>query len=82
MLVASLLILSLPACSILTSETKIPADAKVTAEAIGHVRPSRKDTCETRQQLAAQSSRIDTIIQGKEVVYKDDCKPSEPTKTS
>lgn len=77
LLAASLLILGLSGCSTLTSETKIPAEAKVTAEAIGHIRPSRRDTCETRQQIAAQSSRIDTIIQGKEVVYKDDCQPAK-----
>jgi len=44
------------------------------ADAIGHIKPSRQDTCETQQQAAAQSSRIDTIKTGKEVVYKADCK--------
>lgn len=43
--------------------------AKV-ADAIGTITPSRSDTCETRRQIAAQSSRIDTIREGKTVVYK------------
>jgi hypothetical protein len=43
------------------------------AESIGHVAPSKADTCETQKALAAQSSRIDTIVSGKEVVYKADC---------
>ena len=81
-LAVSLLTLPLAGCSTLISENRIPADAKVTAEAIGHVRPSRRDTCETRQQIAAQSSRLDTIIQGKEVVYKDDCKPAATVKAT
>ncbi len=45
-------------------------EAAKVAESIGHVEPSRKDTCETQRKLAAQSSRIDTIIKGKETVYK------------
>lgn len=45
-------------------------DAKKVADAIGTISPSRKDTCETLKQIAEQSSRIDTIKQGKEVVYK------------
>lgn len=40
------------------------------AESIGHITPSKQDTCETQKQIAAQSSRIDTIITGKETVYK------------
>ncbi|MEW5705093.1 MAG: hypothetical protein AB1781_11000 [Pseudomonadota bacterium] len=59
-------------------------DAGKVAVAIGHVPPSRRDTCETQKALAAQSSRIDTIVEGKEVVYKappcDTGKP--PPKTS
>jgi len=49
-------------------------EARKTAEAIGHVQPSKKDTCETQKQLAAQSSKIDTIITGTETVYKAECK--------
>ena len=45
-------------------------DAKKVADAIGHIEPSRRDTCETQRQVAAQSSRIETIKAGKEVVYK------------
>jgi hypothetical protein len=56
--------------------------ASAVAESIGHVEPSKVDTCETQRKLAAQSSRIDTIIKGKETVYKPSpCKPvpaSEP----
>ena len=48
-------------------------DAVKVAEGIGHNQPSRSDTCETQKAIAAQSSRIDTIIKGKEVVYKADC---------
>lgn len=49
-------------------------DAVKIAEKIGHIAPSRSDTCETQKAIAAQSSRIDTIVQGKEVVYKAECK--------
>jgi hypothetical protein len=59
----------LAGCSTLTTAT----DAKKVAEAIGHVKPSERDTCETQKNLAAQSSRIDTIINGKETVYKAKC---------
>lgn len=56
-----------------------PTDAVKVAEKIGHVAPSKSDTCETQKALAAQSSRIDTIIKGTEVVYKADCKPAAKT---
>jgi hypothetical protein len=52
--------------------------AAATAESIGHVEPSKGDTCETQRKLAAQSSRIDTIIKGKEVVYKPAQCPKVP----
>lgn len=65
----------LPACSTPNTVT----EARKTAEAIGHVRPSRSDTCETQKQLAEQSSRIDTIITGAEKVYKADCPKSVQT---
>lgn len=68
-LATSLLILSLAACGTPTTGS----DSKKIAAAIGHVSPSKDDTCETQQQLAKQSSKIDTIIKGKEVVYKADC---------
>ncbi len=72
LLAASLLILTLPACAIPTTGL---TDAKAVAETIGHVRPSKRDTCETQQQVAAQSSRIDSIVSNKEVVYKPEpCK--------
>lgn len=50
------------------------------AEKIGHVAPSKADTCETQRALAAQSSRIDTIIKGAEVVYKAEC--SQPQRVA
>lgn len=70
-LAASLLILTLAACATPTTGT----DASKVASAIGHVKPSKQDTCETQKQVAAQSSRIDknTIVKNKEVVYKADC---------
>lgn len=68
--------LLLPACGTQTTVT----EAAKTAEAIGHVRPSKSDTCETQKQLAEQSSRIDTIIAGTEKVYKADCQ--NPVKTA
>ena len=68
-LAASLLTLNLAACAAHTTGT----DAAKIASAIGHVEASKDDTCETQQQLAKQSSKIDTIIKGKEVVYKADC---------
>lgn len=70
-LAASLLTLPLAGCETPTTGT----DAKKVAETIGHVRPSKKDTCETQQQVAAQSSRIDSIAANKEVVYKAECNP-------
>ena len=45
-------------------------DANKVADAIVHIEPSRRDTCETQRQVAAQSSKIETIKQGQEVVYK------------
>jgi hypothetical protein len=45
-------------------------DAAKVASSIGHIEPSHKDTCDTQRQVAAQSSRIDTIITGTETVYK------------
>jgi hypothetical protein len=48
----------------------IVTDAKTVAEGIGEIVPSRKDTCDTLRQIAAQSSRIRTISEGKEVVVK------------
>lgn len=56
-------------------------DAKRVADAIGTIKPSRSDTCETLKQIAEQSSRIETIKQGKEVVYKSPPCAEEP-KTS
>jgi hypothetical protein len=44
-------------------------NAKKVADAIGTIQPSRKDTCETQRQVAEQTSKIETIRQGKEVVY-------------
>lgn len=66
LLAASLSTLLLAGCETLTTATS----AAATANSIGHVEPSKADTCETQRKLAAQSSRIDTIIKGKEVVYK------------
>lgn len=61
------------------SQTITVTEAGKVAESIGHVKPSKRDTCETQRQVAAQSSRIDTIIQGKETVYKPaPCKDSDP----
>lgn len=79
-LLAGLLILAPGGCaSPITGLT----EAAQTAQTIGHVQPSRRDTCETQRQIAAQSSRIDTIIAGKEVVYKADCQlPAQPKATS
>ena len=72
-LAASLLILPLAACE--TPTTGL-TDAKRVAETIGHVRPSKHDTCDTQQQIAAQSSRIDSIATNKEVVYKPEPCPN------
>lgn len=40
------------------------------ASAIGHIRPSERDTCETQVQVAAQSSKIATFQSGREITYK------------
>lgn len=45
-------------------------DGKKLADAIGTIKPSRSDTCGTLKQIAEQTSKIETIKQGKEVVYK------------
>ncbi len=45
-------------------------DAKKVADAIGTIKPSKADTCETVRQIAEQASRVETIKQGKEVTYK------------
>jgi hypothetical protein len=45
-------------------------DSKKVADAIGTIKPSRQDTCGTLKQIAEQTSKIETIRQGKEVVYK------------
>lgn len=45
-------------------------DAAKVAESIGTIKPSRNDTCGTIKQIAEQTSKIETIKQGKEVVYK------------
>ena len=57
----------------------IGTDAKKVAEAIGTIKPSRNDSCGTLKQVAEQSSRIESIRQGKEVVYK--APPCEPVKS-
>ncbi len=54
----------------------MPLSAAAIASAVGHVRPSKADTCETQVQVAAQSSRIATLQTGKETVYKPDAKCS------
>lgn len=73
-------------CSSITTNI----DSTKVAAVIGHIEPSKKDTCATQVQIAAQSSRIDTIIKGTETIYKAPClvdkkpepvPPSEP-KTS
>ena len=51
-------------------------DGRKLADAIGTIKPSRQDTCGTLKQIAEQTSRIETIRQGKEVVYK--APPCEP----
>lgn len=83
LLLASLSILPLQACAILTTaRTDGSVEAAHIANRIGHVKPSSRDTCETQADLAAQSSRIDSIATGKEVVYKPapcaEAKPAEP----
>lgn len=70
LLLLALSILPLPGCE---TPTTAPTSAAAIAGSIGHIRPSRRDTCETQQQVAAQSSKIATIETGKEVVYKADC---------
>lgn len=79
-LLAVLSTLMLGACSILTTApTDPPLSGAAVASAIGHVRPSKADTCETQVQIAAQSSRIATFQAGKETVYKADQRCAAPT---
>lgn len=78
-LLASLSILLLAGCATRTTEPTSLSAAQ-TATAIGHVRPSAKDTCETQVQVAEQSSRIATIATGKETVYKPACAPAADKK--
>jgi len=64
---AALLAISL--CPVLAGcSSNFVTDAKQVAEGIGEITPSRHDTCETKRQVAAQSSRIRTISEGREVV--------------
>ncbi len=56
--------------------------AAETASSIGHIKPSKADTCETQKQVAAQSSKIDTIVTGKETVYKATCSEQSRTEQS
>lgn len=76
-LLLSLSTLALAGCSILSTGTDAtpPLSAAAVATMIGHVRPSRSDTCETKVQLAEQSSKIATLQTGKETVYKAGCDP-------
>ena len=76
-MLAASLSMALMGCETASTVTEA---AKVAA-AIGHVRPSVADTCETQRQLAAQSSKIDTIMAGKEVVYAADksCLEAKPS---
>lgn len=68
-LLASLVTLQLAACSTLTSGmTKASA-----IDAFKPIRISKRDTCETKKQVAEHNSRYDTIRNGKETVYKADC---------
>lgn len=79
LLLPSLLILPLAGCSILTTEKTEPAlSAAAVATAIGHIRPSARDTCETQVQVAEQSTKIATLQTGKETVYKPACTPKAP----
>lgn len=71
----TLLVLSLP---LVAGCTGYPTgtDSKKIADAIGTIKPSRNDTCGTLKQVAEQTSKIESIRQGKEVVYKaPDCEP-------
>jgi hypothetical protein len=74
-----MLVLSLP---LVAGCTGYPTgtDSKKVADAIGTIKPSRKDTCETLKQVAEQTSKIETIKQGKEIVYK--APPCDQPKTS
>lgn len=85
LLLISLSVVGLAGCSTPTTVT----EASSTARTIGHIKPSAEDTCETQRQVAAQSSRIDTIIAGDERVYrpkpcksKDGLAPANPSATS
>jgi hypothetical protein len=69
MLLGAASILLLPGCGILTTE-RTELSAAAIASAIGHVRPSVRDTCATQVQIAAQSSKIATFQTGQPVVYK------------
>lgn len=81
-LLPSLAILGLAGCSTPTIATGGVSEAAKVAKSIGHVSPHVDDTCETQIQLAQQSSRIDTLIEGREKVYKPHpCgKPKAPAK--
>lgn len=52
------------------SSSPTGTDARKVADAIGTIKPSKRDTCETVRQVAEQTSRVETIKQGREVVYK------------
>lgn len=65
---AGLLTLPLAACGTPTTATSLSGAAVATA--IGHIRPSQRDTCDTQRQIAAQSSKIAEFQTGKAATYK------------
>ena len=69
MRLAKLTVLALSPVLVAGCASNIATDAKKVADAIGTIKPSRSDTCETQRQIAQQTSRIETIKQGKEVVF-------------
>lgn len=77
----ALLLGSLPLAAGCSTPTIVGTDAAKVAGSIGHIKPSKADTCQTQKQIAEQSSKIDTIIKGKETVYKAPPCSDEP-KTS
>lgn len=73
--------LALSLCPVLAGcASNFVTDAKTVAEGIGEITPSRNDTCGTLRQIAAQTSRIRTISEGKEVVVQaPKCNETKPS---
>lgn len=72
-LLVSLVLPNLAACATLTIDADTPISAKQFARNVPRVKPDPDDTCQTQRNVAKQDAYLDSIIDGKERIYKADC---------